>query len=229
MKLKLCILILASLMNCISSVYSKKYNPEEYSYSTKEFRELQDVSVGRVVTNPEVKSVFQFDSILIGEKRFLNLEMDPDKKIIHLSDDFKYQEGKPGAVILNRIGGVFFNEDKKVNESELLKIGLKVENFPEEIVLIRVVDKLGLYQNAQYVRIKRSEDNKEVFIKEHLPKTAYISTDKITWQVRDKFTYTAKKAFYYLGFVVTVPLDIVTLPFQAVGAIYILFSGGFVK
>ncbi len=228
MKQKILILLILTFTNCISMAYSKKYSPEEDSYVSKEFSPLKPITIGRGAVDSENKS-YQFDSILIGKNRYLNFQMDSDKKIINLSDSFTFQEGKPEVILLKTIGKDLFKDDIQIKESDLIQIGLKPEEIQNEMQLIHVLDNMGYYQNAQILRIKRSEDNKSYFKIQNATESIRIWPEKISWQVRNKTIYLRNSAFYYLGFIFTIPLDIITSPFQAIGVVYILMSGGFVK
>ena len=202
MKQKILILLILTFTNCISMAYSKKYSPEEDSYVSKEFSPLKPITIGRGAVDSENKS-YQFDSILIGKNRYLNFQMDSDKNL--------------------------FKDDIQIKESDLIQIGLKPEEIQNEMQLIHVLDNMGYYQNAQILRIKRSEDNKSYFKIQNATESIRIWPEKISWQVRNKTIYLRNSAFYYLGFIFTIPLDIITSPFQAIGVVYILMSGGFVK
>lgn len=205
--------------------YAKKYNFEADAYPKKEFKPQPELTWGTSVGGNEQK--YLFDGLLVGEDRQLIFNVKKD--VILLSESKVTSNPLKRVVLYKTIGEELFKEGKVISEPDLVKSGIKQEEIQDHFVLIRVLENLGSFQSAQYVSIRRSDENKQIFIHEFPKQDAYIYVDQINWKQRDRLKYIGNQILYHSGLLITVPLDIVTSPIQFIGGVYILFSGGFVK
>ncbi|TGL56241.1 hypothetical protein EHQ58_16525 [Leptospira ognonensis] len=219
------LLILFPLLNCITMAYSKKFNFDADASPRKEFNSQPDIALGYRVEGDSRS--YLFENLLIGNERRLIFNVNED--VILLSESKVLPNRLKQVVLYKSIGGELFNDKKMVSEAELIRTGIKPEEIQDHYILIRVLEKLGSFQSAQYVSIQRNDENKKMFTKEFPPREAYIYVNQIEWKQRDKLKYIGNNIFYYSGLLITMPLDVLTSPIQLIGGVYILFSGGFVK
>ncbi len=222
------ILTLVIFTNCISSAYSKKFDPVQYSYSLNEYEKIQPLTVGSEIEKKgkDGEMFFQFGSILFGKGRMLFFQIHHEEKKFRVFDSFNSQNSKSTSILFYKAGNNFFDENRKIQKNDLINSGIRKEDLNDEMMLISLSE---FMDKIRYVRITRKKDDPEIFEKSFMPRTAKLYSDEINWYVRSQPIYFSKNVAYYLGFVVTVPLDIITLPVQLIGGAYILFSGGFVK
>ena len=221
-------LLILIFTNGISSSYSKRFDPVHYSYSQNEYGKVKPVTLGKEVDsfskNGEI--VVQFENVLEGKGRIISYRINHDEKKYKITEADPSSKEKRISFLLYRVGLNLFDENKKIPERNLISVGINKEDIRDEIVLIFMSE---LSSRIQYVIIERKKTDPEIFEKNFMPRTVQLYSDDLKWVVRDTPTYYFKNTLYYLGFIITVPLDIITSPIQLIGGAYILFSGGFVK
>ena len=213
------LLLIVTLNNCFTTMYSKKFEPYDIYYIAKEFPQERKVVLGKIVSeNGNQKIHAQFDSILLGEGRQLNIVFYPDSSKADVFDDYKSLEGEKKALIFFEPIGfsdIFKKEDRKIN---LRTMELRDEDTKENLHFFRIGSKI------HYVELNRSKDDKSVFIKKKVPKEFTFDETKISYVERNRVVNAIKYGLFYCGYIVTIPLDAVTGIFQVIA--YIAAGGG---
>ncbi len=206
---------------------------EEYRSPINEFdRPLPGGANYRILPGHMVvqngRKLLQFDSVLIGEKRFLNVEssaagmrfyesaqrLDQGKKVFLIQQNACCMDDAAFRRIL------FLKPGEKTTAAEILKTYYGLESgattYPDALL---VMDFTNIYTFRAMHGYWQSEAGLSYLVQ--APSTDYNEVMReIEWRQRSRISLAAMYGWY----AVTVPVDIVTSPFQLIG-MYLLGKG----
>ncbi len=209
---------------CLTSRNTKAI--DEYSSSLNEFdRTLGDkgnfrVDVGTLSVINGV-AVMQFENVLLGERRYLNIESNAQGMFFRETHEKLTGTGR--VFLVRQLACCM--EDKAFREILFLKPGQKAD--PAELLLrhfqygaappeyptaMVVMDFSNVYTFSAMHAFWQNSSAVTYFVQ--APGTDYNEVMKdVAWQKRSRLRLAGLYAFY----AVTVPVDIVTVPFQIAG------------
>jgi hypothetical protein len=219
------ILIIINFYNCFTTSYEKKFNPENQKDVIHEFvKDRVNVQGSAHINLDEKKIEAQFDSLLIGKIRILNLNLDiKEKKGLAFDSFIAINKNKNAIFAKDKDFNLIIGNDNKIVTSRDLELK---EGFTSDTIYYFAVF-TGLYGtifDLYYVELIRDEEDKSIFIKKFYPKKLGINSDGISWVERSRSKYLASNALFYLGYIFTIPLDMLTGVFQVI--FYIMSGGG---
>ncbi|HMV80904.1 MAG TPA: hypothetical protein PL048_04810 [Leptospiraceae bacterium] len=224
MKRYIIIILCLNFQNCFTLSYEKKFDPSGQKDVIHEFVKDRISAKGSVsAAGSEKEMDAQFPSVLAGEGRMLNMLVNSEQKKAEAYDSFSVRKGNESAVFAKDrdFKLVIGNDSKTVNVNDL---ELKNEELEDTVHYFAVFTGLyGTVFDIYYVRLKRSEEDSGIFIKQFYPKKMRFNGDRISWEQRSRIGYIASNTLFYAGYLLTVPLDIITGIFQV---IFYLKSGG---
>lgn len=213
------ILTIVFLHSCFSYAYQKRFEPYGIDDYQREFQKDKKISIGRNIADPKDNLVkAQFDSILVGEGRQLNITINPNDSKAEVFDTYEFQQGNKAAVLFydpTSFSKVFNKEDRKVNLKDMF--------IPES----ELKEKMYFYRidyDLIFVELERSKEDNNFYIKKMVPTNYRFDRDQISRRERSLVINTFKYGLFYAGYILTIPLDAITGIFQV--AAYILVGGG---
>lgn len=210
-------LLFITLENCFTFFYEKRYEPIEEGDYRKEFVEGKKLVLGSFDSNEkEGKIQAQFLSILIGRERVLNIAVDSKAKTGNIFETNERSNQKQKAILLYDSN---FGWNQIFNDKERLVSFQKLEVNPDD--LPNTFPVFGLTHEIYYVELEKTEEG--LFRKKFVPEKYYYNGKEIGWVQRNRIRYIFLYSAFYAGYIVTIPLDIITFPIQA---IFYLSSGG---
>ncbi len=217
------IILCVNVINCFTVSYEKRFDPSGQKDVIHEFVKDRVSAKGSIFLGETEKEMdAQFPSVLAGKGRMLNIQIKTEQKKTEASDSYIIKEGYESAVFAKdrdfRL--VIGNDSKIVNVSDL---GVKNEELKDTVHYFAVFSGFSTIFDIYYVELKRSEEDPNIFIKKFYPKKMRFHGDRISWVQRSRVIYFASGTLFYAGYLITVPLDILTGIFQV---IFYFQSGG---
>ncbi len=206
---------------------------EEYRSPINEFdRRLMNGANYRILpgrlSSENGRSILQFDSLLIGEKRYLNIEataagMKFTETDVAIAAGHKVYVLQQNACCMHDEAFrkiLFLKPGDKTSPAEILKayyaFDAGVTRLPDALV---VLDFTNIYTFSAMLGVWQNDSGVSFLVQ--APSTDYnLALGEIEWQKRSRITLGAMYAWY----VVAVPVDIITSPFQIAG-LYLLGKG----
>ena len=182
---------------------------------------------GRLATQ-NGRTILQFESLLIGEQRYLNIEataggMKFSETEVALKGEQTIFMVQQNACCMQddafrRI--LFLKPGEKVSATEILKAyythNAGATRYPDALV---VFDFTNIYTFSAMLAVWQNENGLTYFVQ--APSTDYhMAFNAIEWQRRSRINLAAMYAWY----AVAVPVDIITSPLQLAG-LYLLGKG----
>ncbi|MFZ5630214.1 MAG: hypothetical protein ACOY5B_13870 [Spirochaetota bacterium] len=216
---------------CLTSRNAKAI--EEYRSPINEFdRQLDGTGNHRILagkmTVQDGKARLQFDTVLLGSGRYLNVESTVQGMRFFETRD-RLDGGKTVFLVqqnaccmddgaFRRI--LFLKPGEKASASEILNqyYGYKAQpqDYPSALL---VMDFTNIYTFTAMQAFWQSPEGVGYFVQ--APSTDYnVVMEQIEWRQRSRLTLAAMYGWY----AITVPVDIVTSPFQLIG-MYLLGKG----
>ena len=223
MKNYIIIMICIILQNCFTVSYEKKFDPSGQKDAIHDFVKDRVSAKGSISLGQSEKEMdAQFPSVLVGIDRVLNLQVNLADKKAEAYDSYVLKEGHESAVFAKDkdFKLVIGNDSKIVNVNDL---GLKNEELKDTVHYFAVFSGFSTIFDIYYVELKRSEEDSDIFIKQFYPKKMRFHGDRISWVERSRVVYFTSSTLFYAGYLITVPLDILTGIFQV---IFYFQSGG---
>lgn len=224
MKKYFIIIFLAGLHSCFTVSYEKRFDPSGQKDVIHEFVKEKISAKGSISLGESERQMdAQFPSVLVGRNRMLNILINLEQKKAEGYDSYLIKEGYESAVFAKdrEFKLVIGNDSRTASVNDL---GLKTEELEDTVHYFAVFTGLyGTVFDIYYVRLKRSREDSEIFIKEFYPKKMSFNGDRISWAERSRAGYFASNTLFYAGYLITVPLDILTGVFQV---FFYLKSGG---
>lgn len=217
---------------CLTSRNAKAI--EEYRSPINEFdRQLDSTGNHRILTGKmtvqDGKALLQFDAVLLGSGRYLNVEstaqgmrfFETGNRLVSGKTVFLVQQNAccMDDAAFRRI--LFLKPGEKISASEILHQYYHYQSQPQDYPSsLLVMDFTNIYAFTAMQAVWQSSEEVSFFVQ--ASSTDYnVVMEQVEWRQRSRLTLAAMYGWY----AVTVPVDIVTSPFQLIG-MYLLGKGG---
>jgi len=208
--------------NCFSAIYKHNFEPKSGDEIFLEFAENK-IYPANIKKISDTELIVEVKNILRGTNRLLMIHLDLTSSRASLSEvhskEIQTSDSGFTSLVYLQISEklLFDNQHRYVALRELPFNAESLKNHLTVLQIFHVIAMVNLEKDTKVTgRYKKME----------IPSTNIIYSDNLNWTERSRICWSLKKTAFYSGYIVTVPLDLITGIFQV---IYYLAIGGGVK